>query len=162
MIIEIDIKEEQEDEKKIDQCNNEYAKINGTMADLNWKITKNEAKIEKLTVRIEGLEKELAETVESIAETQKLVEDMNAARARENQDFLQAKTDDQDAIDLLMQARDALAKYYKNQLVEGMDVVTAGGEGRTVLLQQPATPSTPVEGPVFDVSEEQAPEVTFS
>jgi len=157
MIHEIDITEEQEDEKKIDQCNNEYAKINGTMADLSWKISKNEAKIEKLTVLIEDMEKELGETVQSIADTQKMVEDMNATRTQENQDFLSAKTDDADAIDLLEQARDALAKYYGNQSVEGMEVVTAGGEGRTALLQQ-----EPEEGPAFDVSEEQAPEVKFS
>ncbi|CAK0847848.1 unnamed protein product [Prorocentrum cordatum] len=157
MIQEIDITEEQEDEKKIDQCNNEYAKINGTMADLSWKISKNEAKIAKLTVLIEDMEKELAETVESIADTHKMVEDLNATRAQENQDFLQAKTDDEDAIDLLSQARDALAKYYSNQSVDGMEVVTAGGEGRTVLLQE-----EPAAGPAFDVSEEQAPEVKFS
>jgi len=156
MIHEIDITEEQEDEKKIDQCNNEYAKVNGTMADLTWKISKNEAKIEKLTVLIEDMEKELGETVTSIAETNKMVEDMNATRAQENQDFLSAKTDDEDAIGLLTQARDALAKYYSNQSVGGMEVVTAGGEGRSALLQEEP------EGPAFDVSEEQAPEVKFS
>jgi chromosome segregation ATPase len=161
MINDIDITEEQEDEKKIDQCKNEYAKINGTMEDLLWKIGKNEAKIDKLTLLVEEMEKELQKTVDTIKETEDMVVEMNATREQENKDYLAAKQDDNDAIDLLKEAREALEKYYKENEVKSMDTSTAGGEGRRTLLLQKEDPAAE-EGPSFDISEEQAPEVKFS
>ena len=72
---------------------------------------------------------------------------MKKTRKEENDEFLQAKRDDQDAIKLLVEARKFLKDYYeKNKIPLGK----AQGES---FVQQ---------GPEFEVPEDQAPDVDFS
>merc|ERR1719263_2054065 len=74
------------------------------------------------------------------------MEAMTKQRNQENEAFLAAKKDDQDAIALLEAARDALSKYYKKNKIEMGPI-----QGSVKLLQKP-----------FAVSEDQAPDATFS
>merc|ERR1719476_810889 len=74
------------------------------------------------------------------------MEAMTKQRKQENQEFHSAKDDDQAAIKLLEAARDALSKYYKKNKIEMGPI-----QGSVKLLQKP-----------FEVSEDQAPDATFS
>ena len=142
--------EEAADIAKRDQCKDEYQKVASTVADLTWKIEKNEAKIDKLEQLIALREAEKAKTIEDIEEVIKQIVEMEEVRQEENRAFKQAKSDDEQAIDLLEQAKDALATYYKkNQIAMG----PIQGSVKGLELSQE---------PEFDVSEDQAPDATFS
>jgi len=138
------------DMAKRDQCKDEYLKIESTSKDLQWKIKNNNAKIDKLTKLIEMRTAEKEKTIEEIADVEEHMAQLTAMREEENAAFLEAKKEDQDAIDLLMAARDALESYYANHSV-AMGEVQGSVKG-AALLQQPE----------FDVSADQAPEADFS
>merc|ERR1719248_82077 len=72
---------------------------------------------------------------------------MEDTRKEENQEFLDAKSNDEGAIQLLEQAKVALSKFYEKNKIELGPI-----QGSTKLLQEP----------VFEVSAEQAPDATFS
>jgi len=133
---------------KRDQCLNEYQNINKKVADLKWKIINNEAKIEKLEKLIELRTEEKAETNQRIKETNQYVADMTEQRKKENDAFLQAKKDDEGAIDLLEQAKSAMAEYYKKNEIKIGEI-----QGSVKFLQ---------EEPVFERSADDAPDATFS
>merc|ERR1719440_733344 len=132
-----------------DQCKDEYQKIESKVKDLNWKIEKNEAKIDKLEKLIELRTAEKFKTVEDIESTQKAIVQMEDQRQEENQAFLEAKSDDEGAIELLEKAKAALAAYYEKNKIE---LGPIQGSVKGALLQEP----------VFQVSEDQAPDATFS
>merc|ERR1719454_2261674 len=138
--------EEQADVDKRDQCKDTYTEIESTVKDLSWKIKKNEAKIDKLEKLIAMHTEEKLKTIEEIESVTAQMEAMTKQRNQENEAFLAAKKDDQDAIALLEAARDALAKYYKKNKIE-MGLI----QGSVKLMQKP-----------FAVSEDQAPDATFS
>merc|ERR1719174_3648537 len=73
--------------------------------------------------------------------------DITKERKEENEAYLVAKKDDEDAIALLEKARDVMAKYYKEA---GIDMGPI--QGSVKLLQQP----------VFERSADDAPDATFS
>jgi len=133
--------EEQEDITKRDECIETYKNINSTVADHTWKVEVNDAKITKLESQIETAETEKANTLTSIEEVKQEIIDMTEQRTNENQAFLQAKKDDEDAIVLLKEAKEVLSAYYVKNTNVSVD-----------LLQQPE----------FEVSEDQAPDATFS
>jgi len=143
-----ELKEEAvEDMKKRDQCLDEYQKIESTVKETEWLIEKNEAKIEKLESLIEKLNKEKEDTLEAIEQVKEDIKAMKKTRKEENEEFLQAKKDDQDAIKLLVEARKFLKDYYeKNKIPLGK--VQDGS-----FVQQ---------GPEFEVPEDQAPDADFS
>eukprot|EP00927_Polykrikos_kofoidii_P073250 TRINITY_DN69306_c0_g1_i1.p1 TRINITY_DN69306_c0_g1~~TRINITY_DN69306_c0_g1_i1.p1 ORF type:complete len:693 (+),score=168.86 TRINITY_DN69306_c0_g1_i1:57-2135(+) len=139
--------EETDDIAKRDQCKDEYQQINRTIADTDWKIAVAEAKIAKLQSRIESMQKEKAQTIVEIGDVEQQITDMKQERQDENAAFLQAKTEDEEAITLLTQAKEALMVFYtKNN-------ITLGPLEGHALLQK---------GPEFAVSEDQAPEAVFS
>jgi len=140
--------EEQADVDKRDQCKDTYTEIESTVKDLSWKIKKNEAKIDKLEKLIAMHTEEKLKTIEEIAAVTAQMEAMTKQRNEENEAFLAAKKDDQDAIALLEAARDALSKYYKKNKIE-MGPIQGSVKG--ALVQKP-----------FAVSEDQAPDATFS
>jgi len=129
------------DVQKRDECKDEYQKIKKTIADLDWKIEKNEAKITKLEDLIAKREEERLKTIEDIADVIKQLETMKEERTEENTEFLKAKSEDEQAIELLKEARDKLEEYGKKHLKESK------------FLQQ---------GPEFEVSEDKAPDAKFS
>jgi len=137
------------DMAKRDQCKDEYLKIESTSKDLQWKIKNNAAKINKLAKLIEMRTAEKAKTIEDIADVEKHMAELTAMREEENGAFLAAKKEDQDAIDLLVEAREVLGSYYANHSV---DMGEVQGSVKGAFLQQPE----------FQVSADQAPEAEFS
>jgi len=133
-----------DDIDKRDECIEEYKNIDSTLKDHAWKIEVNEAKIAKYESQIEAAEKEKAETIKTMEELNQTMIEMKTQRTTENQEFLQAKSDDEQAIVLLKQAVDALMKYHDNNNVT---------IGPLELVQQ---------GPEFEKSADQAPEADFS
>merc|ERR1719316_2316825 len=95
------------------QCLDEYQKIAKTVNDLDWKIKNNKAKIAKLEKLIEQRTQERADTIEKIKETKAYIKKIQEERKAEHEAYQQAKKDDEDAVALLEKARDAMAKYYK-------------------------------------------------
>jgi len=118
---------------------------------LEWKIKNNDAKIDKLTKLIELRTAQKEKTIEEIAEVDAHMKEITAVRKDENDAFLTAKKDDQDAIDLLIAARDALTAYYKKH---GIDMGPVQGSVKGLALAQ--------DEPEFDVSADQAPDAVFS
>jgi len=146
--------EDAADIQKRDQCKDEYQKIESTSKDLEWKIKNNVAKINKLTELIELLTAKKEKTIEEIAEVDAHMKEITAVRKDENDAFLDAKKEDQDAIDLLMAARDALSEYYKKHGIE-MGPVQGSVKGLAFTQDEPLEPE-------FDVSADQAPDAVFS
>jgi len=130
------------------QCLDEYQSITKTVKDLDWKIKNNLAKIAKLEKLIELRTKEKEETIAKREETESYIKDIKAERKEEHEAFLQAKQDDEDAVDLLEKARAAFASYMKKNNVKVGEI-----QGSVKFLQ---------EEPVFSRDEDDAPDATFS
>jgi len=149
-MVEMLKKEDAADIAKRDQCKDEYLNIESTVKALDWKIEKNVAKIDKLTKLIELREEQKARTIEQINEVEAHMKAITAERTAENAAFMAAKLEDQQAIDLLMAARDAMAKFYKKNDIE-MGPIQGSVKG--VFAQQE---------PEFVISADQAPDAVFS
>merc|ERR1719305_1852264 len=132
------------------QCLDEYQDITKTVKDLDWKIKNNEAKIAKLEKLIELRTKEKEAAIQKKEETEQYIKDITTERKEENDAYLAAKKDDEDAIELLEKARDVMAKYYKEA---GIEMGPIQGSVKGALLQ---------EEPVFERSADDAPDATFS
>merc|ERR1719267_336356 len=104
--------------QKKTQCLDEYQEIEKTVKDLDWKIKNNLAKIAKLEKLIELRTQEKADAIQKKKETEQYIKDITDERKEENEAFLQAKKDDEDAIALLEKARDVMAKYYKKNGID--------------------------------------------
>merc|ERR1719414_1549018 len=98
---------------KRDQCKEEYNNIESIIKQNVWLVAKNDARIDKLNNLIQLRTKEKEQTIKDIADVQQHQQTLTLERTEENTAFLQARQDDQGAIDLLMSARTALSKYYK-------------------------------------------------
>merc|ERR1719324_1859850 len=106
--------EEADDIKQRDWCKEEYQKNDLEKAETKWLIEKNEAAIIKHKKTIEKLEAVLEDTEKKITETQEQMEQMKKERKDEKEAFEAAKADDEAAIELLGQAKEALTQYYKD------------------------------------------------
>jgi len=137
-----------DDLAKKTQCLDEYQEITKTVKDLDWQIKNNLAKIAKLEKLIELRTKEKEETIAKIKETKQYMSDITDERKEENEAYLQAKKDDEDAKDLLEKAKEAFTKFYKEQGVKMGPI-----QGSVKLLQ---------EEPAFERSADDAPDATFS
>merc|ERR1712078_962749 len=93
--------------------------------------------------------KEREETIAKIKETKAYMKDITDERKEENEAYLQAKKDDEDAKALLEKAKDAFTKYYKESGIK-MGPIQGSVKG---LLQ---------EEPEFERSADDAPDATFS
>merc|ERR1719230_1845581 len=129
---------------KRDQCKDEYTKIASVVADLEWKIENNLAKIEKLEKLVKEREDEKIATIQQIEEVKQQIVEMEDQRKEENQLFLEAKSDDEGAIELLEKAKAALSKFYVDNKIE-MGPIQGSVKG--VLFAQ--------QGPEFEVAEDQ-------
>jgi hypothetical protein len=144
------LKEEGADDlAKKTQCLDEYQDITKTVKKLDWNIKNNEAKIAKLEKLIELRTKEKEETIEKIEETQQYMKDITKERKEENEAYLQAKDDDEKAKALLEKAKEAMSEFYKKNGIK-MGPIQGSATG---LLQ---------EEPVFERSEDDAPDASFS
>merc|ERR1719375_2449071 len=142
--------EEAADIRKRDECKDEYTKIASEIAQYEWEIEKNLARIHKLEDMIKKREDEKIETLEKIELTEKEIAEMEDQRKAENEAFLQAKSDDEGAIELLEAAKKVLMKYYKENKIE-IGKVQTSVKGLD-LAQEPE----------FQISADQAPDATFS
>jgi len=110
--------EEADDIRKVDDCKNQTHAIALRVEELEWQITKNNATIQKHedAVAASGNEKAAAETELGSVETE--INESKALRVAENGQYLQAKSDDEQAIALLQQAKDALSQYFANHSID--------------------------------------------
>merc|ERR1719335_1035311 len=138
-----------DDLAKKTQCLDEYQEITKTVKDLDWQIKNNLAKIAKLEKLIELRTKEREETIEKIKETKKYMKDITDERKEENEAYLQAKKDDEDAKALLEKAKEEFTKFYKENGIK-MGPIQGSVKG---LLQ---------EEPEFERSADDAPDATFT
>merc|ERR1719316_2590127 len=138
-----------DDLAKKTQCLDEYQEITKAVKDLDWQIKNNLAKIAKLEKLIELRTKEREETIAKIKETKAYMKDITDERKEENEAYLQAKKDDEDAKALLEKAKDAFTKYYKESGIK-MGPIQGSVKG---LLQ---------EEPEFERSADDAPDASFS
>lgn len=141
--------ENQADIAKRDQCKEEYTKQEGTISNAAWLIRKNVAKIDKLEKEREKRKEEKARTISKREETEAYVAEISKQRKEEHAAFLHAKDEDEQTIDLLTQAKDALMKYYKDNGIE-MGPLQRSVQG--ALVQEP----------VFERDEDDAPDAIFS
>jgi hypothetical protein len=133
------------DMDKRDQCKSEYTSIASKIGDVTWLIQKNVAKIDKLQNSIDKREAEKAETIEGIETVVAEIAQMQAEREAGNAAFLHAKTEDQDAIALLLSAKTALSSYFSNNTID---------MGPLQLVQKKQEPE-------FAISQDQAPDAIF-
>jgi len=130
------------------QCLDEYQDIEKTVSDLDWKIKNNLAKIDKLDNLLELRRNQKAETIDKIGETNQYIKDIKAERKAENEAYLQAKKDDEDAVNVLEKAKDAFKEFYEKNGIKMGEI-----QGSTKLLQ---------DEPVFERSEDAAPDASFT
>merc|ERR1719375_1369308 len=131
------------------QCLDEYQEITKTVKDLDWKIKNNLAKIAKLEKLIELRTKEREETIAKIKETKKYMKDITDERKEENEAYLQAKKDDEDAKALLEKAKEEFTKFYKEN---GIKMGPIQGSAKGLLQAEPE----------FERSADDAPDATFT
>jgi len=143
----VQLQEEQAaDEEKVATCKEQYVKLNSSLEDLSWKLTNNEANIDKLGLLVEAKTQEKTTVIAEIQNMEAEITSMKEERVAENAEYLAAKKDDEEAIALLEQAKDALAKYFKNNDIELGPLEL----GRAMLQIEGLEPN------------ETAPEATFS
>merc|ERR1719515_498281 len=135
-MIEILHEESQEDIDQRDWCISEQNNQTNHKENLEYAISQLQAKITAAEVKKAKLEAEKEDTEKKMADLKEAMEQALADRTAENEAFTGAKQDDLNAIELLGQAIEALSAYGSNN----------------ALLQQPE----------FAVSEDQAPDATFS
>jgi hypothetical protein len=124
--------ETQDDITKRDTCKKDYQELALDKAEIEWLIKKNEAQIVKIEDTITKIQEAIEDTQKAITETKKQLEDMEKERTDENQAFIDAKTDDENAIKLIEQAIEALSAYYKDNKIELGPI-----QGSVKLLQEP-------------------------
>eukprot|EP00746_Dinoflagellata_sp_MGD_P160568 gnl/MRDRNA2_/MRDRNA2_87397_c0_seq1.p1 gnl/MRDRNA2_/MRDRNA2_87397_c0~~gnl/MRDRNA2_/MRDRNA2_87397_c0_seq1.p1 ORF type:complete len:772 (-),score=275.30 gnl/MRDRNA2_/MRDRNA2_87397_c0_seq1:227-2425(-) len=139
--------EEKEDIKQRDFCKEEYHKNDEEQADLKWKIKVNEEMIAKLEEKIAKLTENIQATAQEIKDTETQIKEMEDERISEHEAFLEAKSDDEAAVELLGKAIEAMSKFYKK---EGVDMGPIQGSSK--LLQEPE----------FEIDQFQAPDAKFS
>jgi len=137
-MIEVLKEEGQEDIEQRDWCIAEQNNQTNHKENLEYDISQLQAKITKAEKKKAELEAEKEDTLKKKADLEEAMEEALADREAENQAFTAAKSDDESAIELLGQAIEALSAYGDNN----------------AFLQG--------KQPAMEVSEDQAPDATFS
>merc|ERR1719247_1115684 len=137
-MIELLGEEGQEDIEQRDWCIAEQNNQTNHKENLEYTISQLRAKITKAEKKKAELEAEKGDTLKKKADLIEAMDQALADREAENEAFTTAKQDDLNAIELLGQAIEALSAY---------------GANNDVLIQKQ---------PAMEVSEDQAPDATFS
>merc|ERR1719353_2247446 len=137
-MIELLGEEGQEDIEQRDWCIAEQNNQTNHKENLEYEISQLQAKITKAEKKKAELEAEKEDTLKKKADLIEAMDQALADREAENEAFTTAKQDDLNAIELLGQAIEALSAY---------------GANNDVLIQKQ---------PAMEVSEDQAPDATFS
>mmetsp|Transcript_24227 Transcript_24227/g.55225 ORF Transcript_24227/g.55225 Transcript_24227/m.55225 type:complete len:649 (-) Transcript_24227:37-1983(-) len=130
--------EEQTDITDRDMCIEEENANHNKHQDLLYAIEKLANHISKLNGTKDKLSDEIVETQDAITDQENTMADALAARNSDHDDFLQAKSDDEAAIDLIKQATEKLTRFYKNNKIAAL------------------------QAPEFAISEDQAPDAKFN
>merc|ERR1719171_2022003 len=141
-MMEVIKQEERDDIRKKDWCKEEIHKNEQEAARYEYKVEKKDALIGRLRHKLEEMEQTLLTTVEEIMQTKKDIKEMEDTRKAEHAEYQQAKSDDEAAVQLLGAAIESMSAFYKNNKV--IELVQTGKQ------------------PTFAVSEDQAPDATFS
>jgi vacuolar-type H+-ATPase subunit I/STV1 len=136
-MIELLGEEGKEDIEQRDWCIAEQNNQTNHKENLEYEISQLQAKITAAEEKKAKLEAEKEDTIKKKTDLEEAMDEALADRTAENEAFTGAKQDDLNAIELLGQAIEALSAY---------------GSNNALLLQQPE----------FEVSEDQAPDATFS
>jgi predicted nucleic acid-binding Zn-ribbon protein len=137
-------KEEAEDVAAKQSCDEMEGKANAKKADLQGEIDHITNRITKLNTRISSAQQEIVDTDGDIDAQKQLMENAIADRNAEHEDFVAALKDDEAAVKLLEQARNALAAYEKNN----KDALS--------MLQKHK------RDPEYTVDQDKAPDASFS
>jgi len=129
--------EGQDDIRQRDFCIEDRNRERNNRDDLQYSIEQLQAKIDRLNSKKKGLEKDVERVTKDKEDLIAAMAQALSDRTDENGNFHSAKDDDEAAIGLLGDAIAAMSKYSTNNLA---------------LSQQPT----------FDVSEDQAPDATFT
>jgi len=130
-----------------DWCIAETHAQNMNKDEYEYQISQLEASILSAETDNEKLQAKVDKTLQSISDTEEMYEEAEADRVRENGAYLSAKAADVAAIKLLGDAAASLSAYSET------------GEAFVQLKQ---TTKQKAKQPVFEVSENQAPDATFS
>jgi len=141
-------REEKDDQEERDWCKEETFKNEQEASRYEYKIEKHDTKLAKLNRRLEDLENAKVDAVTMIQETNDNIDSMESDRIAEHKAFATAKSDDEQAVEVLTSAIEALGAFYKNNDVDQGEIQG----GAKAFVQKPE----------FDVSEDQAPDATFS
>jgi len=117
-LIKVLKEEEQDDIKLRDSCKKKYHINSQEQADIKWKIENNEARVTKLEETIKSLIENIEDTEKQITDTEEEMKKMKEERTDENDEFKQAKEDDQAAIGFMKKAVKVLSSYYEKNKIE--------------------------------------------
>jgi predicted nucleic acid-binding Zn-ribbon protein len=132
--------EEKQDISDRDNCIDQENENHHQHKLLQYDIRKLDNGLSKLNGIKDKLSEGIADTQDGIANQIQIMADALEARNNDHADFLQAKSDDEEAIALIKQATAALTSFNKNNDVELLDV----------------------SKPEFKISKDQAPDAKFS
>jgi len=111
--------EEAEDIAHRDRCEGKENNNKNSKEDAEHAKSKAKAAIERLDQAIKDKQGEIKEIEETMKKTKKTMEDMTDARNKETEAFKKAVKADNDSIDLLNKAKDALYKFYRQSFLQG-------------------------------------------
>ena len=113
------LREEQaSDIAKRNECKQEYHSVASEVAQLDWEVEKNLAKIAKLEKLIAKREDEKEEAIEVIANTKEQITNLEDGRTAAHLVLLDEKKADEDAVNVLTEAKGALTRYYEDHKIK--------------------------------------------
>jgi len=127
-LMQILASEGKEDVVRADGCKAQYQAVSLAQEKLAWKIKKNVAFVAKQEKLKEKTQEKIDQTVKDLEELAKDVDAMTTSRETENEQFKQDKQDDEKAIELLKEAKAALAAYYAEHASSLLEAKTAKQE----------------------------------
>lgn len=129
-MLELLKKEEEEDKKIKEECEKTREKDTAAAIVLSREMDELTDKVEKLESEIEEIEKEIDEKNEEIKEIKKELKEATTIREDEKAEFKESKKDDEAAAELVGNAKEVLADFYKENafLQQQPQFVSKAGE----------------------------------
>mmetsp|Transcript_57530 Transcript_57530/g.132618 ORF Transcript_57530/g.132618 Transcript_57530/m.132618 type:complete len:685 (-) Transcript_57530:51-2105(-) len=149
--------QEQTDITDRDACKVDMKTEREKFQDHSYLVEKITNTLKKLTTKKEKLETDVEETSQAITEQEDMMQEAMDQRNASTARFLQSKSDDEDAVDLLQQALEALEGYYNNTNSSFLQIAS-----QPLGRQSPFLTAADIKAPEFKVSKDQAPEAKFS
>merc|ERR1719440_2205658 len=140
-MMEVLREEEQDDIEHRDRCQRSENKNSNEIEDLNSDITKKESSIARMRDEESSTKEKITALEGSIKETEANMDELLEMRNKDSADFKRQLKDDADSVELLEQAIQSLAKFYKKNKIP------------LALSQQE---------PEYTVDPDKAPETTWS